>query len=69
MSDWRYVPSYRATQAHLWALTPGGIWRSWCGRMAVIDLAVLTDPLAGDTRLRKCRLCLPQEQRRKEVSQ
>lgn len=71
LNDWRYN-RYHYGKAHLWALTPGGMWRSACGRAAVLDLIGCTDPLDHahdpDHRIRKCRVYLPQEQRRKEAA-
>lgn len=67
-NDWRYL-HYNPGSAHLWALTPGGIWRTRCSRLCVLDLDVTTDPLELDNNhMRKCRVCIPQEPRRKETA-
>ena len=43
MNDWRYLRA-RPGAAHLWAMTPNGIYRSACGRMAVLDVLEFTVP-------------------------
>ena len=66
MTPWRHF-RVRPGAAHLWALTPGGVWRTHCARLCVLDLDETTVPLTVDNlKIRKCRVCLPQEPRRKE---
>jgi|GEM_PF-2372202 len=69
VNTWRHF-RVRPGAAHLWALTPGGIWRTHCARLCVLDLDETTAPLAVDNlKIRKCRVCLPQEPRRGEIIQ
>ena len=63
MNDWRYITS-RPGKAHLWALTPGGIWRSQCGLAAVLDVFESTLPAPIEGMILKCRCCIPHERRR-----
>lgn len=68
MTPWRHF-RVRPGAAHLWALTPGGVWRTHCARLCVIWIEEATEPLAVDNlKIRKCRVCLPQEPRRKETA-
>ena len=65
MNDWRYLRA-RPGAAHLWAMTPGGIWRSRCARVAVLDLFESTVSAPNENGLTlKCRCCIPHEARRK----
>lgn len=64
MNDWRYLRA-RPGKAHLWAMTPGGRWRSQCARVAVLDLFESTVPAPNENGLTlKCRVCIPFERRR-----
>ncbi len=64
-NDWRCLRA-RPGAAHLWAMTPGGIWRSKCGRVTVVNLVEFTNPAPRENGLTlKCRVCIPHEQRRK----
>ena len=66
MTPWRHF-RVRPGAAHLWVLTPGGVWRTHCARLCVIWIEEATEPLAvGNVKVRKCRLCAQQEQRRGE---
>lgn len=65
-NHWR-VMRYTPGVAHLWALTKGGIWRTSCGFMRVIDLDATTSRLGLEEATRKCRRCIPGEVRRKEA--
>jgi len=68
MTPWRHF-RVRPGAAHLWALTPGRLWQTACGRLRVIWIEEATEPLAVDNlKIRKCRVCLPQEPRRKETA-
>ena len=67
MNNWR-VLRYNPGAAHLWGMTANGIWRSWCNRMAVIDLDAMTRPLTLEDSAHKCRCCIPGEVRRKDVA-
>lgn len=64
LNDWRFM-KFRPGKAHLWALTRGGVWRSLCGGMCVLDLDESTGPLAVGDELMKCKRCIPVKPRRK----
>jgi len=68
MTPWRHF-RVRPGAAHLWAPVPGRLWQTACGRLRVRDLDETTVPLTVDNlKVRKCRVCLPQEPRRKETA-
>lgn len=64
VNDWRYT-TFRPSVAHLWGLTPGGVWRSQCEKACVLDRETSTCALAVNNTIRKCRSCLPHERRRR----
>lgn len=63
MNDWRYLRA-RPGAAHLWAMTPNGIYRSACGRVVVLDVFEFTFPAPDEGMILKCRCCIPHERRR-----
>ncbi len=67
MTTWRYF-RVRPGAAHLWAPISGRLWQTACGRLFARDLNETTVPLTVDNlKIRKCRVCVQQEQRRKEA--
>ena len=67
MSPWRHF-RVRPGKAHLWAPVPGRLWQTACGRLRVIWIEEATEPLAVGNTIPKCRVCIQQEQRRKETA-
>ena len=62
---WRYT-KFKPGKAHLWALTQGGLWLSWFGRMFVANLEDTTVSLPVETgRIVHCKQCLAAVRRKK----